>query len=151
MPMAKARVETMRSKQIAESTRSIILSLVSVSFVIGCSGNSVGNSDIYAQLLSIMDDRKRLWFDPGPEGTREFDVSTIVCPIVSEELLTTMQDQIGASGDVEHLEFAEVNGSYAAGTKLWSIKTPVGNGDTAFLDITITRDATCRARYQHLR
>lgn len=54
---------------------------------------------LYLRLSEILDERARLWTLPRSEGgTREYDISHLVCPLVSNQLLTEMyQDSISAT------------------------------------------------------
>lgn len=112
---------------------------------------AVGKSDLYDRLLAVMSDRQRLWFTPPPQGTREADVTAIVCPLVSPESLEVMLDLAGPTDAIEYHHFEVSTEGVPAGTKRWMIRERLENGDYSVLWITISADRQCRAEYQHLR
>ena len=131
--------------------RTIALMLSIVTPIGSCVAAQMNENETFNRLVEIMDVRKQLWFEPPPNGARDYDVSSVVCPVVSEDRLSEMYTELQGSGEVEYHNFVEANDSYPANTKLWTIKRPVGNGDTAFLDVTMTEGSICKARYQHIR
>lgn len=48
---------------------------------------------LYLRLTEVLDERARLWTTPRSEGgTREYDISALVCPIVSRQSLMEMYE-----------------------------------------------------------
>lgn len=108
------------------------------------------DNQLYNTLLQVMTQREVLWFTPPPNGTRDSEISGIVCPFITEKSLDEMYNDLKQLDTVEYKYF-EVDGSvYVAGTRRWLIKRPLDRGGVSVLAIIIGPDAKCTAQYQHL-
>lgn len=114
---------------------------------------------LYNQLSDIMAERKRLWETPVSEGgTREVDISDIVCPVVTEETLEDMyvdpsipKDSMPVSGEAVQYDYFETSQVYPDQTRRWALIKPIGIFGTAqVLDIAIAPGKFCEARYRHM-
>jgi hypothetical protein len=98
-----------------------------------------------AQLLTIMRERTRLWQLPRAEGgTREIDISALICPIVTAEKLSELQ-RVNA-GNVEYVPDAQ----YPPGSQLWNIKGDVIDPMTvSMLGVWLGPKTRCEAQFRH--
>jgi len=113
-----------------------------------CQISAMATHPLHVRLAEIMDERKLLWTMPQNEGgTREPDVSAIVCPIVTEAEL----NELIGHPKVEYRFFEESQIS-PPNSKRWTI-----TGDrvdllgVAQLIIVLAPDGYCEARYQHIK
>lgn len=100
---------------------SLVLSLTFGLYACGVVPNQrPAANELDAQLLTIMRDRTRLWQLPRAEGgTREIDISRLICPIVTSEKLTQLH-----TGNPSNVEYVP-DSQYPPGSQLWRVKGDV--------------------------
>lgn len=102
-------------------------------------------NETYEKISAIMDQRKELWLAVDPVRNR--DVTELVCPIVSAELLEGIEKALP-----QQVYFFLSNGTGVSpvGTKVWRIKKRHDVFTMQVLSIRITPDGDCSASYQHM-
>ena len=99
-----------------------------------------------AQLLATMRERTRLWQLPTAEGgTREIDISTLICPMVTAEKLSELYRD--NAGNVEYVPESQ----YPPGSQLWRIKGDViGPLEVSILAVWLGPETRCYAQFRHM-
>lgn len=106
---------------------------------------------LYLVLTEILDERARLWKLPPSEGrTREYDISDLVCPLVSESSLSEMYEAtktITAGPRVNYNYIANGQGVVPDGAGDWSlVRRRMFHSELLF--VWLKEPDYCYARFQ---
>lgn len=117
---------------------------------IAACGQTVPENKLYNELTSIMEERRVLWFTPTAEGgSRERDISEIVCPLVNEQSLRQMYATPGLRQTVSY-DFFERADIYPSNTQRWMISRRIGPITSQTLTVFVFENTSCRAIYKHI-
>ncbi len=106
---------------------------------------------LYNQLYKILLERGELWSTPRAEGgTRERDISHLVCPLVSEEKLNEMYSSLKYSRKLEY-NYYETSVVYPDNSKRWIIKKYYDPLRVDQIIITLASEGYCRVDYRNMK
>jgi len=102
------------------------------------------------QITQVMEDRKRLWDTPKSDGgSRELDVSDLVCTIVSESNLDELR-RSGDAGSFLQFDYFEASSYLPPKTKRYIFsKLIITRLSNQVLAIYMSPSEGCRATYRH--
>jgi hypothetical protein len=111
---------------------------------------SVSAKELFSQIISVMQERNALWNKSNDTGgTRESDISDLVCPIVTKNDLKKISNDPNYSSSVEYNYYEDGGLIFEEKTNVWIIKRKINFLETQILMIVIS-DSECRAYYQHI-
>jgi len=124
---------------------------VTLSLILASCGNAAITNPLYLQLQGIMEERKQLWsIAVAKGGTRERDISYLVCPLVTEQAMEEMYavPEIAKTMQYEYIETSQV---YPPNSRRWTLLKPLELGSGQVLSIRIASGNYCRVTYRHMR
>jgi hypothetical protein len=103
--------------------------------------------ELYLSLEGVMADRKRLWNLPRDQGgTRDRDVSGIVCPMVDRARLDSLHQQ---RPDLVKRNVITQLGGVPDGTVAWILHRRIDFFSVQSLSVYLQPDGACEGRYSH--
>jgi hypothetical protein len=121
-----------------------LLNVAAVLAAMACfPASSLGDSSLYDVLTQYMDARKAQW--DAPDGYRDRDVTEVICPLVTPELLEQMRQEHPSAVQAG---LAAREARLPVGTRYWHITRDLAwlGFQTQTLSI-VTNDGFCHAAY----
>jgi hypothetical protein len=122
--------------------------LLAAALTTSCSSPKIEN-ELYNQLYSVLEERQRLWNLAEKEGgTRETDISSAICPLVSFRNLDKMYADVGNNEIVGKTYIANGMGISPNKSFQYYIRRKVDFVTTVFLYVVMNENGYCNAQYR---
>ena len=126
----------------------VLIMLAAVLVLSACSAPKIDN-ELYNTLHGVLDDRQALWNLPEAQGgTRETDISDLVCPLVGFRNLDQMYAEVHDANLVGKTYIANGMGVHPNKSFQYFIKKKIDFVTTSFLYVVMNENGYCSAQYR---